>query len=143
MGAGENVSSSFVEDMSGFDFSDDAIKKIIEKLNVSADTKALLYSFSKATIRIGDYVLKVGRKIIDFVCIVFKEYPSATFGLIFGGIAGFLISSIPIIGAVLGPIFTPIALALGLASGVWNDIKDKNLNRRIEEINAKFSHLNT
>ncbi len=139
----ENVDGSFVESMLHYDMSDEGIKKLIDGLSVSADIKSLLYSFSKATIKAGQYVIKIGRKIIDFVCMVSSEYPGVTFGLIFGAIAGFLISAIPIIGIVLGPLFTPIAMAFGLVLGLREDIKDKGLARKISEINASFSPLKT
>jgi nucleoside permease NupC len=122
--------------------SDAEIKKSIDGLNISADAKQFLYTFSKATIQAGEFVLKIGRKIIDFVCMVYREHPGATFGLIFGAIAGFLIAAIPIIGFVLGPLFTPIAMALGLVVGAVDDLKDKELSRKIQTINAEFSPLN-
>ena len=138
-----HVNSEFIKTMSEFDMSDDHVKKLIDNLNISADAKSLIYSFSKATIRAGEYILKIGRKIIDLVLLITKEFPSATFGMIFGAIAGFLISSIPIIGVVLGTIFTPIAVLLGLTLGLSEDIKNKALIRKISEINASFSPLNT
>lgn len=135
------VNTGFIESMKDFDMTDEGIKKIINNLNVSADVKSLLYSFSKATIQVGEYIIKVGRKIIDFICAIYREYPNVTFGLIFGAIAGFLVSSIAVIGVVLGPIFAPIAIAFGLISGFSQDIKNKDLDRRIREINASFSPL--
>jgi len=137
----ENIEKEFIESMSFFEMADEEIKKFIDNLNVSADVKALLHSFSKATLRIGERIVKIGRKIIEFVGKVFREFPNASFGLIFGAIAGFLISSIPILGLVLGPLVTPILMALGLIAGVVEDIKDKGLARKIAEINAKFDNL--
>lgn len=137
----DGVDDEFVESMSDFDMSDDKIKRLIDNLDISADAKSLLYSFSKATIRAGKFIIKIGRKIIDFVCTVYSEYPSATFGMIFGAIAGYLVTSIPILGIVLGPIFTPIAMAIGLIGGLVEDIKNKALARKVAEINAGFSPL--
>lgn len=138
----ENVNNDFIEDMSIFDMGEEKIKEIIDGLDVSADVKSMLYSFSKATIRAGEKIIKIGRKIIDYICRVFTEFPSASFGLVFGAIAGFLIASIPVLGVVLGPLFTPIAMVLGLIGGLKEDLKDKELARRIAEINAKFNPLN-
>lgn len=135
------INQDFVESLLNFDMSDDAVKKLIDNLDVSADVKLLLFSFSKATIQIGEYIIKIGRKIIDYVCLLYQEYPSVTFGIIFGAIAGFLISAIPVIGFVLGPIFTPIAVAIGLVGGLHNDLMDKRLERKIKEINASFLPL--
>ena len=137
-----SIDNDFVESMSIFDMAEEKIKEIIDKLDISADAKSMLFSFSKATIRVGEKIINIGRKIIDYICRVFTEFPSASFGMVFGAIAGLLISSIPILGVVLGPLFTPIAIVLGLVAGLKEDLKDKALARRIAEINAKFNPLN-
>lgn len=136
------INADFLESFSDLKITDTSIKKLIDNLNVSADIKSAIYSFSKITINVGNYILKVGRKIIDLICFVFKEFPNTSFGVIFGAIAGFLISTIPVLGFVLGPFFTPIAIGLSLVVGFQEDIKDKALLRKIAEINAKFSPLN-
>ena len=123
--------------------SEAGIKKLIDNLNISADLKSMLHSISTVTIRAGEFILKIGKKIIDYVCYVLEKFPTASFGIVFGGIVGFLISSIPILGVVLGPVITPILIAFGLIAGAREDIKDSNLARKITEINAKFSALNT
>jgi hypothetical protein len=139
----EGVNSDFIDQMSEFEMSEAGIKKLIDNLDISADAKSILHRISTVTIRAGTFILKVGRKIIDYVCSVLKNFPSASFGMVFGAIIGVLISSIPIIGVVLGPVATPILIALGLIKGLREDIKDLNLARKITEINAKFSALNT
>jgi hypothetical protein len=138
-----DVNKEFIQSMSDFKMTDGAVKKLIDNLDVSADVKSGLYMISQATIKAGQFILKVGRKIIDFIALTFKEYPNASFGMIFSAIVGFLISAIPIIGVVLGPFVTPILIALGLIVGLYNDIQDKALLRKITESNAKFSPLNT
>jgi len=139
----KSITSEFIAMMADFEMTDEGIKRMIDNLDVSADVKSLLYSFSKATIKAGEYILKIGRKIIDCICTVIKEYRHASFGLIFGAIAGFLISMIPIIGWALGPIVTPILMVIGMASGLYEDLKDKQLERKIAEITAKFTPLKT
>ena len=59
----KDIDPDFIESMSVFDIDDEKIKQIIDNLDVSADTKALLYSISKATIKTGEYIIKIGRKI--------------------------------------------------------------------------------
>lgn len=137
----ENPEEGFFEAMRNFDMSDEAIKKSIDKLNISADAKSLLYTLSKATIKAGEYIIKIGRKILDAVCHVFNKFPMATFGIVFGGVAGALISSIPIIGQLLGPIVTPILSALGLVGGLFLDFQDKMLEREIARKVAEFTPL--
>ena len=135
------VDAEFVKSMSDFYMTEEDVKRFIDNLNVSADTKALLYKFTQSTIRAGKFILRIGRKIIDFIMILHREFPNATFGMLFGAIAGFLVGTIPVIGAALGAVFTPIAIAIGLVGGLAQDIKDKELARRIAEVNAGFSPL--
>jgi hypothetical protein len=139
----QKVDRNFIKFLTDFEMSQKGVKRLIDNLDISADEKVLLFSFSEATIRVGEYVVKIGRKIIDVVCKICKEYPSTSFGVILGLIAGFLLSSIPVIGVVLGPIFAPIAVLLGLLGGLIEDLKDKALIRRIKEAQASFSPLGT
>jgi len=137
----KGVNEDFIQSMSEFSLNSEDIKKTIDNLDISADAKSTLYKFSKATVKIGEFVVKIGRKILDFICILYKEYPNAVFGLIFGAIAGFLISTIPVLGALLAALVTPLAMVFSMMKGAQEDIKDKKLNRKIAEINAKFSPL--
>ncbi len=139
----DQLDANFLKSMAIFDLAEHEIQSVINNLTVSADVKALLFKMSKVTIKVGDFVLKIGLKILEFVCTIYKQYPNATFGLIFGAIAGLLISSIPIIGFILGAIVTPIAMALGLLLGANEDLRDRELERKIALVNAKFVPLKT
>jgi len=137
----DDIDREFIGLMSIFDMTDEDVKRIIDNLNISADAKSLLYSFSRATIKAGEFIIKIGRKIVDYICKILKDFSNASFGLVFGAIAGFLVSSIPILGIVLGPLLTPLLMAFGMLGGLKEDLKDKALERRISEINGKFSPL--
>lgn len=137
----DKVDHEYIKSMSIFSKTDTYIKRKIDNLNISADAKSLLYSFSTATIKIGEYIIKIGRKIIDYIWKILDEFPNASFGLVFGAIAGFLVSSIPVLGVVLGPLVTPVLMASGLLGGTVEDLKDKALERKISEINGKFTPL--
>jgi len=139
----DGINDGFIKSMASLEMSDAGVKKLIDGLNISADAKSALYAMTNITIKAGEFVLKIGRKIIDFICTVFKEFPNASFGMIFGLLMGILISAVPIIGAVFSSIVMPIALAFGIVIGMKEDLKDKALARKIAEINAKFSPLNS
>lgn len=134
----EAMNKNFIDELLEHNFSNEQIKKTIDNLDISADAKSALYTLSTITVKAGKYVIKLGRKLIDFVAETFKEYPNAGFGLIFGAILGFLISTIPFIGIVLGPIVTPILMAIGMSGGIFFDIQDKSLERKINAFNSKF-----
>lgn len=122
---------SFLEAVKNLDMSDSAVKRMIDRLNISADAKSLLYSLSKATIIVGERIAKVGRKLLDYVCKLVKEFPNAAFGLILGGVAGALFSAIPGLGWLLGPLVSSILMLVGFVGGVVLDFQDKMLTRKI------------
>ncbi|MGC9447911.1 hypothetical protein [Cereibacter johrii] len=106
----------------------------IERLNVSADVKALLRDLARITLRVGEAVVSIGRKIIDFAFELVKSYPSTTFGLATGLIVGTLVAGIPLLGPLLGPILTPLLSAFGLTLGALEDLKDGGVRRRIDAL---------
>ena len=136
-----DIDKNFIDRMSDLQLTNKSIDKMISGLEISSDAKLLLSKISETAIQVGSYIVNIGRKIIDSVCWVYKEYPSATFGLVCGAVIGGLIASIPIIGFVLGPLFLPLAAAFGLAKGVTEDLKDKQLSREIAKIRAEFAPL--
>lgn len=137
----DKVDKSFIQAMSEFEMSDEAIKKMIDGLDASADIKALLYKIATVTIRAGNAILKIGRKIIDLICKICSEFPKATFGIVFGAILGVLVGNIAVIGGVLASIVGPILIAFGLVVGVANDLADQALERKIKQVNAEFEPL--
>lgn len=137
----KSVTSDLLKLLAEFELSDEGIKRLINGLNISADAKLLLYKFSKATITAGQYVVKLGRKIIDLVCSLYKAFPETSFQVIFWSLVGFLVSTIPIIGAVLGPVFTPILVAFGVYNGLMADVQNETLKKTISQMATLFSPL--
>jgi len=134
---------SILNAITDLDFSDEKIKEIIDQLDVSADAKSALYAVSRVTVKVGQSVVKIGRKIMDIIVALFEEFPNAGFGAIFGAIIGFLLSTVPIIGQIIGPVVTPIFISLGLVIGVISDIHDNNLAKKIAKANQQFSAFGT
>jgi hypothetical protein len=136
-----SISSDFLKLLADFEMSEEGVKRLIDGLDISADAKLLLLKFSKATITAGEYVVKLGRKIIDIVCTIYKAFPETSFQVIFWSIVGFLVSTIPIIGAVLGPVFTPILIAFGVYNGLMADVENETLKKTVSQIATLFSPL--
>ena len=133
------LTASILDAIADLDFSDERIREIIDQLDVSADTKSAVYALSRVTVRAGQIVVRIGRKILDVIVKLFKEYPNAGFGAIFGAIVGYIISTIPGFGQIVAPLVTPIFIGLGLIIGAISDIRDSNLARKIAEANQQFS----
>jgi len=121
---------------------DAELQVYIDNLNLSADAKALISSILKKAVKVGDLVIRVGKRIVEIVILIASKFPNATFGLILGLLVGALVSAIPIIGGLLGAFVLPIAAAFGLARGFINDVGDQNLIKKMEAASAMFNPLN-
>lgn len=113
----------------------------LDSLALSADAKALLCKMAGTAMKVGTTVVKIGHKILEVVLGIVSRFPNASFGLVFGAIAGALIGGIPLIGFVLGPVVTPLLAAFGLLMGVKADFADAALEGRIMEAVAAFDPL--
>lgn len=122
--------------------SDSKLQSYIDNLDMSADAKALIASILQTAIKVGDLVVRVGKRIVEIVVMIASKFPNATFGLILGLLIGALIATIPLIGAFFAAIVAPLAAIFGLAKGYAEDLKDQGLNRKIEEATAMFQPLN-
>jgi uncharacterized protein YacL len=122
--------------------SDAKLQGYIDNLDLSADAKALIASILEKAVKVGELVIRVGKRIVEIVILIASKFPNATFGLILGLLVGALVSSIPIIGGLLGAFVLPIAAAFGLATGYMNDFRDQNLSQKIAAASAMFNPLN-
>ncbi len=75
-------SESDIRDLLDFDLSEEALKKRLDKLSISADMKSILFTMAKTTIKVGSVVVKLGRKILDLVMRILTDFPTATTGAI-------------------------------------------------------------
>ena len=134
-------SNEEIRDLLSFDLSEEALKKRLDALAISADAKSILFTIAKTTIRVGSVVLKVGRKVLDLIATVISDYPMTSTGTIFGAIFGYLVTSVPIIGMLLGPFVGTLAIAFGFAAGAIQDLGNKALERRVLSSVATFDAL--
>lgn len=122
--------------------SESALIRYIDNLSVSPETKTILLTVADITIKVGNTIVSIGRKILETILFFIKKYPNTAVGIIVGAIIGLLISSIPVIGWLLGWLILPLCTALGMALGFWKDMQDITLKQTIESaIQSGFSVL--
>ena len=111
-----------------------------------ADARVKLKEMSKVIIQVGQFVIYVGRKLLECVRYVSKKYPNATIGFIFGAIVGGLVSMIPVIGFLIGGLAQIIVPLIGAAIGLKADLEDRedrDLKQTIQKEIHRFRNLNT
>lgn len=124
----------------------DKIKTYIDNMDISAEVKVFLNSVVNVTFKIGEMVYNIGKKIVEILIYLAKEFPNMTMGLIIGFVIGTLISSIPLIGWLLSSIIFPVTIFAGGVAGLYYDISDKatkqTINSYLDEMFGAFKDLN-
>lgn len=132
---------SFFDFVKAGNFSDGELKSFIDNLQVSADVKAMLYSFSKTTIRIGQAIVKIGRKILDLVLLISKSFPTMTFVVVLALVIGGLLSAIPILGPFLGGFLSKFVMIAGVVFAGNQEMKNAEFESRVQAVVAQFEPL--
>jgi hypothetical protein len=118
--------------------SDSQILRQIESLSISADAKALLADLLKLATRVGQTVLRIGRKIIDFVLSLLRAFPHIGFRVVVAVVATMLISMVPVIGTALASVLGPLALALGIVWGGAIEVRSPDFEKRVRDFATEF-----
>ena len=140
--SGVNVASpEVVTFINTTEYSDAQILRQIESLSVSADAKALLADLLNLATRVGQSVLRVGRKIIDFVLSMVRAFPHMGFAAMVAMVVTALIAMVPFIGLALASVIGPLALALGIVVGGAVEFQSPDLEARVRNFAAGFSGL--
>ena len=146
-GDARHLDEDVIADFNTFQFTRQQIRRLIDNLNVSADAKVRLHSIHEQTIEAmtvaGRVVIRIGRKILDVVLWLMREFPNATFGVIFGLVAGHLIGLVPVIGFLLEPLVGTILTAFGFVQGMALDLREKQIGRRTMDLCRQFTALRT
>ena len=112
---------------------DNQIHSYIDNLNVTPEIKAVLDSLLNYSMKIGDLILNIGRKIAEVIIYFVQNFPNTIIGTIIGFTIGTIISSIPILGWALGWLIVPLSTALGTGMGLKVDMQDKTLANKIQD----------
>jgi len=105
-------------------------EKMIDDLNIDAKYKNMLKQVLACTIKIGQRIVEVGKKIIEIIIWALKKHPDAVAKAVIGALLALLAAHIPIIGVVLGPIIATATVFI-VASDV---LLSKAVRKHIDKI---------
>ncbi len=111
----------------------------IERLDASADTKALLMDLARVTVSVGGKIIAFGRKVLEIVFTLVAKFQNLTFGVIIALVLSSVIATIPFLGPVMTAILTPIMLAYGIARGAMQDFKDATIRSELDALSSKLA----
>jgi hypothetical protein len=117
---------------------DEQIRRRIESLEVSADVKVLLNDLLRMAARVGETVLRVGRKILDFVLTLTQHFPSLTFSAVIASVLTILVALVPFIGGLLASVMGPLMFALGIGGAATLELQTGDFRHRVADFAAGF-----
>lgn len=124
---------------------DEQIKDMLQRLpfKLSAEAKLAIFNILQFSVKIGNSIVRIGKKILEIVLMIASKYPNTTFGLIIAAMLTLLISLIPVLGGLLASFLGPIIAIFGLTVGFFKDLKNSNptLVVDIEKASDIFSPL--
>jgi hypothetical protein len=122
---------------------DEQIRRRIESLEVSADLKALLSDLLRMATRVGEIVLRIGRKILDFVLTLARHFPTLTFAVVIASVLTMLVAMVPVVGALLASVIGPLMYAVGVGGATALEVRSRDFRQRVEEFAAGFKTQST
>jgi len=122
---------------------EDKLQQLIDNIDISAELKILLDKVRTFTVKIGEKVIQIGRKVIEFLIAVYLKYPNTVKGALIGAILGFLLTQIPMIGFI----FSWAIPLLALIGGIKGFLEDShgaiidNIKKLINEMFKAWKDL--
>jgi hypothetical protein len=110
-----------------------SLESALDRLDISADAKAILRDMAGLTVQVGQQVLAVGRRVVAFALALLKAFPNPLLGVIVALVVTSLLASVPLLVAVLGALLGPLLLAFGLTMGAVNDMRSGRLCQAVDE----------
>lgn len=117
------------------------LERMIDRLSISADVKALAMDVARFSCRIGEKVYNIGRKILTVTFDILQRFPNTTFGLVVGVVMGMILASVPLIGALIAPIATPLLVVFGMTRGAWADFQSAQWAEQIRSLESRLQQV--
>lgn len=115
------------------------IKALIDRTALSADMKALLYEIAQISVRVGDAVVALGRRLLDLALGIVRRFPNMTLGLVVAVVLVTLlgVASLPVVGGFL----TQLLVLLGMTQGAIEDLRQGALAAAMVRVQEEFAPL--
>jgi hypothetical protein len=117
---------------------DDQIRRRIESLAVSADVKALLSDLLRVTTQVGETILRIGRKILDFILSLARHFPTLTFAIVIAAVLTTLLAMVPFLSGILASIAGPLTFVVGITDAALREAQSDDFRQRVAEFASQF-----
>ena len=119
------------------------IKAYLDSTSLSADLKALLYDLAGFTVKIGEAVVAIGRRILGMAMWLVDNMPNTLLGVAVALALTTLIGAIPWIGPGLALLFNKLLLLIGVTAGAIEDIRQHAAKQAMDRFAEQFAVFST
>lgn len=125
------------------------IKSYIDRSDMSADMKAILYDVAKLTVKIGEVVISIGRRVFEIAITLVKKFPNTAIGALVGAVIATVLAGT--LGAItigglapfagLAAFLSKIVVLLGVGKGFIDDLRNNTAKTEMDRIAEQFDVL--
>lgn len=121
------------------------IQDLLERTSLSADCKAVILDLANFTLKIGERVVALGRKILTFALELIRTFPNTTFGvalaLILYVLCAGAVGGIPLVGAAIAGFLKAVLFVFGIAAGGFADMRGGEIGTSVNAFVEGLSPL--
>ncbi len=118
------------------------LKDFLDRTNLSADVKALIYDLAKFTVKIGEVVVAVGRRIVSIAIWLAQTVPNITLGVLVALVVSTVLGGLPLMPAALALALQKLLLLIGVTAGAIEDIRQNAMKNAMDRVARQFSAFN-
>lgn len=119
------------------------IKAYLDSTSLSADLKALLYDLAGFTVKIGEAVVAIGRRIVGMAMWLVEKMPNTLLGVAVALAMTTVIGAVPLFGGMLAVLFSKLLLLIGVTAGAVEDIRQNSMKETMDRFAMQFAAFNT
>jgi hypothetical protein len=120
------------------------IKTYLDSTNMSADMKAILYDIAGFTIKVGQTVITVGRRIFEIASDLINKFPNFTLSTLVAVVVSVVLNGalggIPLLGG-LAVFFSKLLILVGMTKGAVDDLRDNAAKSELQRVSGQFDAL--
>ncbi|MXO87108.1 hypothetical protein GRI38_13830 [Altererythrobacter aurantiacus] len=118
-----------------------SLQREIENLPITAEAKLSLERLSKVTVRAGEQIVEVGRRILAFAFELIRQFPNLTLAIAAALTINALLISVPLLGPLLQPLYGPVILAAGVGAGALAELIEGDMRVRMDAVITEFEAI--
>ncbi|WP_353429342.1 hypothetical protein [Paracoccus denitrificans] len=118
------------------------IKDFLDRTPLSADLKALLYDLAQFTVKVGEVVVAIGRRMISIAMWLAQTIPNTALGVAVALALTAVIGTVPVMGGFLAVALQKLLLLIGLTAGAIEDLRQHAMKDAMDRMARQFAAFN-